>query len=78
MSSAVTLTALGRSSETIVSRISNKVGDFNRNAPSNWLLTNRATVPLTFSRVTLQRFEDLIVAINATLTTPLEESEPEK
>lgn len=78
MSSAVTLTALGRSSETIVSRISNKVGDFNRNAPSNWLLANRATVPLTFSRVTLQRFEDLIVAINATLTTPLEESEPEK
>ena len=76
MGSAVTLTALGRSSETIASRIANKVGEFNRNAPSNWLLANRATVPLTFSRVTLQHFEDLIIAINATLTMPLEELEP--
>ena len=67
MGSSLTLAALGKGTDRIVARISRKVGDFNHNAPSNWLLANREIALSAFSGVTLRRFEDVIVAINSTL-----------
>ena len=71
--SSVTLAALGKGTDRIVARISKKIADFNHNVPSNWLLANREAAAATFSGVTLQRFEDVIIAINSTLQ-PVEES----
>ncbi len=65
--SSVTLAALGKGTDRIVARISKKIADFNHNVPSNWLLANREAAAATFSGVTLQRFEDVIIAINSTL-----------
>ena len=53
--------------ECITERIRRAEGDFNRNDPSNWFLSNRKTASFVLRPTTLDRFERLFQAINATL-----------
>ena len=53
--------------DRILAKIKRAAGDFNHNDPSNWFLANRATAVPALRPVTLDRFEKVIQAINATL-----------
>jgi predicted ATPase len=53
--------------DRIVRRIAEKVAEFDHGDPADHLLHNRDTLLPQFSAVTLDRFEKLIQAINATL-----------
>ncbi len=64
---SLTMVDLGNDDNRILSRIERKDGKFNHNDPSNWLLANRATVTRNLRPTTLDRFERLIQAVNATL-----------
>ena len=59
--------ALPNPGERILPQIETLVGKFNHNDPANWLLANRASVVPTLRPETLNRFDALIQAINATL-----------
>jgi hypothetical protein len=61
------LASLGGPIDRIVARITRAAGEYNHNDPSNWLLANRATAVASLRPETLDRFERLIMAINATL-----------
>ena len=71
LGASLTLAALegdgDTASDRIVARITRAVGDYNHKDPSNWLLENRATATGMLRRVSLDRFEQLIKAINETL-----------
>jgi energy-coupling factor transporter ATP-binding protein EcfA2 len=53
--------------DRIIKRIERAAGEFNHNDPSNWLLANRQTATASLRSATLDRFEQLIRAINGTL-----------
>ena len=64
---ALTESGLGEGEDGILARIGRAASDFNHNDPANWLLANRASAVAALSAGTLERFEQLFVAINATL-----------
>ena len=64
---ALTVEELTGDTECITDRIRGAVGDFNRSDPSNWFLRNRKTASFVLRPTTLDRFERLFQAINATL-----------
>lgn len=66
---SVTLADLGDKGERILTRIERKFGKFNHNDPSNWLLENRSTAMEVMSALTLDQFEKLFHAINATFAS---------
>lgn len=67
LGASLTVEDLGDESDRIVARIARKDGAYNHNDPSNWLLTNRETATVSLRPATLDRFERLIHAANATL-----------
>jgi predicted ATPase len=64
---ALTVAQLASGADRILARIEAVGGKFNHNDPSNWLLNNRASVVPTLRQETLDRFEALFDALNATL-----------
>jgi energy-coupling factor transporter ATP-binding protein EcfA2 len=64
---SVTLGDIGPGPDRILGRIERKVGKFNHNDPSNWLLANRGTATASMQPATLARFEALVQSINTTL-----------
>ncbi len=65
--STLTVDELSGDGECITDRIRRVQGDFNRNDPSNWFLSNRKTASFVLRPPTLERFERLFQTINQTL-----------
>ncbi len=65
--STLTMDQLPGDEECITDRIRRVEGDFNRNDPSNWFLSNLKTASFVLRPTTLDRFERLCQAINQTL-----------
>jgi hypothetical protein len=66
--SELSLDELPGDGEPIADRIRRVEGDFNRNDPSNWFLSNRKTASFVLRPTSLDRFERLFQVINATLS----------
>lgn len=60
--------SLDQSNDRIVGRIARTAGNFSHNDPSNWFLAHRDSAAMTLQPATLDRFEQLFDAVNATLT----------
>ncbi len=65
--SVVSIDQLAGDEDSIIDRIRRVEGDFNRSDPSNWILRNRKTASFVLRQTTLDRFEQLFLAINDTL-----------
>ena len=65
--SELSLDELPGEGESITERIRQVEGDFDRNDPSNWFLSNRKTASFVLRPTSLERFERLFQQINATL-----------
>ncbi|MGH9067811.1 MAG: ATP-dependent nuclease, partial [Acidimicrobiales bacterium] len=59
---------LDSGTDRIVASIERTAGAFNHNDPSNWLLAHRDSVVPSLHSGTMDHFEALIAAVNATLT----------
>jgi hypothetical protein len=68
LGASLTPANLDQSDDRIVARITRAAGEFNQDDPSNWLLANRDSAIATLHATTLDRFELLFGAINATLS----------
>ena len=64
---ALKVTDLDPGDDRIIGKINRADAEFNHNDPSNWFLANRATAVSALSGDSLDRFEKVIRAINATL-----------
>ena len=65
--SELSLEELPGEGESITERIRQVEGDFNRNDPSSWFLSNRKTASFVLRPTSLERFERLFRQINSTL-----------
>jgi len=68
LSGTLTVASLAPPGDRIVSQIAKTAGSFNHNDPANWFLANRTSVTPSLRATSLDRFEDAIRQINATLT----------